>query len=69
MPQISLADELIDALRIELRPASLRRISKEAGVAYEWLCDFKDGQINDPGIRKVEAVRDALERLRQKLAA
>lgn len=60
----SLVDQVRDSLTRENRPASLRRIAEAADVDYDWLVKFTHRHIDDPGVRKVEAVRDAIARLR-----
>ena len=60
MERQSLRDEIRDQLQVERRPAPLRAIADDAGVGYEWLCKFTHGHIDDPGVTKLERVRDAL---------
>lgn len=52
-----------DLLRTTPRFLSLKQISIEAGVPYRWLTDFATDRINDPGVRKVQAVHDYLVRV------
>lgn len=39
---------------------TLRQIAEGADVDFEWLSKFARGEINDPGVRKVQAVHDFL---------
>lgn len=61
MEAASLVDEIRNALSRERRPASLSKIATKAQVDYDWLVKVVHGHIDDPGIRKIEAVRDALK--------
>ena len=67
--EASLADRVRKTLARKQRPASLRRIADIADVDYDWLLKFTHGHIDDPGIRKVEAVATALARISAGLAA
>jgi hypothetical protein len=64
MEAVSLADEVRSALSRDNRPAALRIVAETAQVDYDWLVKFTHGHIDDPGVRKVEAVAAALETLR-----
>jgi hypothetical protein len=63
MESPSLADRVRESLARDNRPASLRVIAEAADVDYDWLLKFTHGHIDDPGIRKVEAVAAALTRM------
>lgn len=66
---MSLMDQVLAGLALERRPAPMRQIAEEADVGYEWLVKFAHGHIEEPGISKVERVRDALGRLRKRARA
>ena len=51
------------------RSISLKALADEAEVDYEWLSKFSQGRINDPGVRKVQAVHDALVAVSSNAAA
>ena len=43
---------------------TLVSIAYEADVGYEWLSSFNRGLIDDPGVRKVQALHDHLVALK-----
>lgn len=54
----SLHKQTIDLLNRTDVP--LPTIAKETDVGYRWLCDFKAGRFDDPGVNKVERVHNFL---------
>lgn len=68
METTSLRDEIRDQLAKDRRPASLRAIAEDSDVGYEWLVKFTHGHIEEPGVTKLERVRDSIRRMKRRAA-
>ncbi len=69
MRAMTLLDDTLTRLdRTRARGASLRSISTEDAVPYDWLKKFAGGHIPDPSVNRVQALNErlrALERTRR----
>ena len=55
---MNLHDETLSLLKADTR--SRERIAQEAGLTYSWISKFATGQIQNPGIRKIQTLNDYL---------
>ena len=45
---------------LKSRRQSLREIAEHCEIGYHWLCKFQQGEIDDPGVRKIERLHNYL---------
>lgn len=53
-------ESMVERLRAD--PGPMREVAEESGLGMEWLYAFRDGRIADPGVLKIEALKDTLRR-------
>lgn len=54
-------DEIINSLK--KHKGNYRQISEATGLDYDWLHQVSSGRIKDPGIKKMEALKDHLDQI------
>ncbi len=48
--------------RLQTLKGQYRRISKETGLDYDWLCQVASQRISDPGVKKIERLNSHIEK-------
>lgn len=56
----TLLDETVEKVRSLPRWVTLSQVANESGVKLSWLSAFASGLIEDPGVKKVQALHDYL---------
>lgn len=63
-PPLTLLDQTLELLANRPKDLTLRQIAEGAKVDFEWLSKFSRELIDDPGVKKVQAVHDFMSSCR-----